>query len=70
MRNPELGKTLRIIRENPEDFYVGNLAKSIVADVNAEGGMETSFVLKNHISFVFTLPHWVFIILFSRVQNF
>ena len=48
MRNPELGKTLRIIRENPEDFYVGNLAKSIVADVNAEGGMETSFVLKNH----------------------
>ena len=40
MRNPELGKTLRIIRENPEDFYVGNLAKSIVDDVNAEGGMD------------------------------
>ena len=47
MRNPELGKTLRVIRENPEEFYVGNLAKSIVADVNAGGGMETSFALKN-----------------------
>ena len=70
MRNPELGKTLRIIRENPEDFYVGNLAKSIVADVNAEGGMETSFVLKNHRAF-YLLYHIGFSLsFFSRVQNF
>ena len=44
LRNPEFAKTLRIIREDPEDFYVGNLAKSIVDDVNTEGGTQLQSV--------------------------
>ena len=39
MVNPELAKTLEVIRDNPEDFYIGELAKQIVKDVKADGGL-------------------------------
>ena len=39
MVNPEFAKTLEVIRDNPEDFYTGELAKQIVEDVTAAGGL-------------------------------
>eukprot|EP00111_Clytia_hemisphaerica_P010087 TCONS_00029500-protein len=46
--NKELAKTMRIIRDNPDDFYVGDLAKQIVKDINAEGGNMTHQDLANY----------------------
>jgi len=37
--NPEFAKTLEVIRDDPEDFYTGELAKQIVKDVKDAGGV-------------------------------
>ena len=44
--NKELAKTMRTIRDDPEDFYVGKLAERIVQDINAEGGIKAGLHLR------------------------
>merc|ERR1719334_2522866 len=41
IKNEPLAKTLEIIRDDPDDFYYGNLAKKIVKDVAAKDGIIT-----------------------------
>lgn len=41
--NKRLASTLRTIQMKPNDFYVGDLAKKIVADVTEAKGGRTSF---------------------------
>ena len=45
---PKYAKTLERIRDNPEDFYYGELAKDIVQDVKDGGGIFTLDDLKNY----------------------
>jgi len=45
---PKFAKTLERIRDNPEDFYYGELAKDIVQDVKDGGGIFTLDDLKNY----------------------
>lgn len=45
---PKFAKTLERIRDNPEDFYNGELAKDIVQDVKDAGGIFTLDDLKNY----------------------
>jgi gamma-glutamyltranspeptidase/glutathione hydrolase len=40
-KQPELAKTLRRIAENPDDFYHGQIAKELAADVQKGGGLIT-----------------------------
>ena len=44
---PKLAKTLERIRDDPEDFYNGELAKDIVQDIKNGGGIFTLDDLKN-----------------------
>jgi len=48
IKNPQLAETLKIIRDNPDDFYTGELAKQIVKDVQEAGGIITLDDLKNY----------------------
>jgi gamma-glutamyltranspeptidase/glutathione hydrolase len=42
-RNPDFGKTLRRLAEaGPEDFYTGELAATMAADIEANGGFVTA----------------------------
>ncbi len=45
---PELAATLARIRDNPRDFYEGETAKRIVADMKANGGIITLEDLKTY----------------------
>lgn len=45
---PKLAKTLERIRDDPEDFYNGELAKDIVQDIKDGGGIFTLDDLKNY----------------------
>ena len=38
---PTFARTLEIIRDNPESFYTGELAKEIVKEVQENGGIIT-----------------------------
>jgi gamma-glutamyltranspeptidase/glutathione hydrolase len=40
-RQPELGATLKRIADNPDDFYRGEIAKKLAADMKANGGLIT-----------------------------
>jgi gamma-glutamyltranspeptidase / glutathione hydrolase len=39
LRQPDLARTLGRIAENPQDFYQGQIAEAIVADMQAQGGL-------------------------------
>jgi gamma-glutamyltranspeptidase / glutathione hydrolase len=39
LRQPDLAQTLRRIAEDPQDFYQGQIAEAIVADMQAQGGL-------------------------------
>ena len=45
---PKFARTLERIRDNPEDFYYGELAKDVVKDVKDGGGIITLDDLKNY----------------------
>ena len=45
---PKFAKTLERIRDDPEDFYNGELAKDIVQDIKDGGGIFTLDDLKNY----------------------
>jgi len=45
---PKYAKTLERIRDDPEDFYNGELAKDIVQDIKDGGGIFTLDDLKNY----------------------
>jgi len=45
---PKLAKTLERIRDDPEDFYNGELAKDILQDIKDGGGIFTLDDLKNY----------------------
>ena len=45
---PKFAKTLERIRDNPDDFYYGELAKDIVQDIQDGGGIFTLDDLKNY----------------------
>ena len=45
---PKLAKTLERIRDYPEGFYTGELAKDIVQDIKDGGGIFTLDDLKNY----------------------
>lgn len=40
IKNPAYANTLRIVAENPADFYQGKLASEIIADINHAAGSE------------------------------
>lgn len=41
LKMPKFAKTLETIRDNPESFYTGELAKNIVKDIQENGGIIT-----------------------------
>lgn len=45
---PKFARTLEIIRDNPESFYSGELAKDIVRDVQENGGIITLEDMKKY----------------------
>ena len=45
---PKFAETLERIRDDPEDFYNGELAKDIVQNINDGGGIFTLDDLKNY----------------------
>ena len=45
---PKLAKTLERIRNDPDSFYNGELAKDIVKDIKDRGGIFTLDDLKNY----------------------
>lgn len=45
---PKFARTLERIRDNPEDFYFGELARDIVQDIKDDGGIFTREDLKNY----------------------
>ena len=45
---PKYARTLEIIRDYPDSFYSGELAKSIVKDIQDGGGIITLEDLKNY----------------------
>lgn len=45
---PKFARTLERIRDNPEDFYFGELARDIVQDIKDGGGIFTREDLKNY----------------------
>ena len=51
---PKFAKTLEIIRDNPDSFYTGELAKDIVKDIQEGGGIITLEDLKNYTTVVRT----------------
>lgn len=48
LRNLKLGRTLRLIADNPYSFYNGSLAQDIVDDIAEYGGNVTINDLKNY----------------------
>lgn len=48
IKMPKLARTLERIRDNPEDFYTGELAKDIVKEITEAGGLITLDDLKNY----------------------
>ena len=48
LKLPKLARTLEIIRDNPDSFYTGELAKDIVDDIQKHGGIITLDDLKNY----------------------
>ena len=48
LKMPKFAKTLEIIRDDPDSFYSGNLAKDIVKDIHDRGGIITLEDLKNY----------------------
>ncbi|KAJ7375034.1 hypothetical protein OS493_001764 [Desmophyllum pertusum] len=48
LRMPKFAKTLERIRDDPDDFYNGELAKDIVQDIQDGGGIFTLDDLKNY----------------------
>lgn len=45
---PKFARTLERIRDNPEDFYFGELARDVVQDIKDGGGIFTRDDLKNY----------------------
>ena len=39
LKRPLFARTLEIIRDNPDDFYEGNLARKIIEDIQMRGGV-------------------------------
>jgi gamma-glutamyltranspeptidase len=52
VRNLKLGRTLRLIAENPQSFYDGPLAQEIVDDIAEYGGNITRTDLTNYAAVV------------------
>ena len=48
LKMPKFARTLETIRDNPESFYSGELAKDIVKDVQENGGIITLEDLENY----------------------
>lgn len=48
LKLPKLARTLETIRDDPESFYTGDLAKEIVKDIQDNGGIITLEDLKNY----------------------
>ena len=48
LKMPKFARTLEIIRDNPESFYSGELAKDIVNDVQENGGIITLEDMKKY----------------------
>ena len=48
LKMPKFARTLEIIRDNPESFYTGELAKDIVKDVQENGGIITLEDMKQY----------------------
>ncbi|XP_057310883.1 glutathione hydrolase 1 proenzyme-like isoform X2 [Hydractinia symbiolongicarpus] len=46
--NKKYADTLRILKDNPEDLYTGNISKSFLSDVNSNNGNMTAEDLKNY----------------------
>lgn len=51
---PNFAKTLEIIRDDPESFYKGSLAKDIVKDIKDGGGIVTLEDMENYTTVVRT----------------
>ena len=48
IKMPKFAKTLETIRDDPEDFYTGQLAKDIAKEVQDGGGIITAEDLMNY----------------------
>eukprot|EP00794_Sanderia_malayensis_P013928 gene13928-15380_t len=48
LKMPDMAKTLKIIKDNPHDFYNGTLAQQIVNDIRNDGGIITLEDMKNY----------------------
>jgi gamma-glutamyltranspeptidase / glutathione hydrolase len=48
LRQPELARTLERIEKNPDDFYHGEMARELAADVQKGGGLITTEDLANY----------------------
>ncbi len=48
IRRPKYARTLETIRDDPDDFYTGKLAETIVSDIRARGGDVTLEDMKNY----------------------
>eukprot|EP00794_Sanderia_malayensis_P013926 gene13926-15377_t len=48
IKRPNYAKTLETIRDNPNDFYTGDLAKMIIQDIQEKGGSMTLDDLANY----------------------
>ncbi|XP_057302421.1 glutathione hydrolase 1 proenzyme-like [Hydractinia symbiolongicarpus] len=46
--NKKLANTLRILKDNPEDLYTGNISKSFLRDVKNYSGIMTADDMKNY----------------------
>ena len=48
IKRPIFVETLKKVRDDPESFYTGDIAKVIVEDVTSKGGIMTLDDLKNY----------------------
>lgn len=48
LRQPELARTLERIEKNPDDFYRGEMARELAADIQRGGGLITAEDLANY----------------------
>lgn len=48
LKRPQLAKTLRLLQQDPDALYTGQLAPKLVADIKKFGGIITEEDLKNY----------------------
>lgn len=48
LKRPQLAKTLRILQEDPDGLYTGQLANKLADDIQKFGGIITTEDLRNY----------------------